>query len=196
MSTPEGPASAPGPNPVVQVAWKVAAALAAVLLLFLAVGLLLPGTWTAESRREVDAPPDAVFALLEEPRRWDAWTPWPEVAFTYEGPPRGVGARRSWDDPRLGRGVFTITGSDPPRLLEYRVEVEGGQLVTEGAFRLEPIPSGTLVTWREQGDFGRNPLMSWAALSVGRGQAGELERGLSRLDAAAEGREPDPEGAR
>jgi hypothetical protein len=169
------------------VAWKVVASLAAFGALVLGVGVALPGTWSAERSTVVGAPPDSVFAWIEAPRRWDRWTPWGGLESTFSGPDRGAGATRSWDDPFMGEGTFTITASERPRRLEYRVEVEDGAMVTRGAFTLDAAgPASTRVTWRESGDFGWNPLMGYAALNMDRIQGTELERGLVRLRLLAE----------
>lgn len=168
------------------VAWKVVAALAAFLALFLVVGLALPATWEAERTVTIDAAPDAVFPWVAELERWERWTVWGTVTSTLSGPEEGVGATRSWDDPFLGEGVFRVTDSDPPHGLSYRVDVEGGALRTEGTFELEGVRGFTRVTWRERGDFGANPLMGYAALTMDEVQGAELERGLARLRALVE----------
>jgi uncharacterized protein YndB with AHSA1/START domain len=172
------------PNPVVGLAWKVSAAVALVLVSLLVAGLLLPGTWSAEASSTVEAPPETVYRLVASPRLWDEWAPWPEMEFRYEGPSAGVGALRTWDDPGAGAGSFTITEASPPHLVRYRVELEGG-FVTLGTFRLEAVDGATHVTWSEEGDFGRNPLLGWTALSMARRHGDELGRRLRDLGSVA-----------
>jgi uncharacterized protein YndB with AHSA1/START domain len=171
----------PPKNPVVQAGWKLSAVIALGLVGLVFAGFFLPGTWSAESARVIAAPADSVFALLDSPRRWDEWTPWPEIEFTYEGPARGAGAQRSWDAERIGAGSFTITAAERAARVEYEVALEGEAQVTRGSFRLEPASGGTLVTWREEGDYGDNPLMGWAALSMRRRHGDELDARLSAL---------------
>lgn len=173
-------------TPLLSAAWKILAALAAFLALLLGVGLALPGTWSAERERVIEAPPDSVFAHLDVLERWDRWSPWPDVEITRSGPSRGKGATMAWDDPFAGAGSFSIEESSAPDRLAYRVEVEGGSMVTRGVFRLSPASGGTRVRWREEGDFGWNPLMGYAALTMHRVQGAELERGLARLAAVVE----------
>lgn len=173
-------------TPLLSVAWKVLAALATLLALVLGVGLALPGTWSAERERVIEAQPDSVFAHLDVLQRWARWSPWPDVEITRSGPPRGEGATMAWDDPFAGAGTFSIVESSRPDRLAYRVQVEGGSMVTRGVFRLSPEPGGTRVRWREEGDFGWNPLMGYAALTMHRVQGEELERGLARLAAVVE----------
>jgi hypothetical protein len=177
----------PRRHPIVAVAAKLAFALAALMLALFVIGLSLGGAWSGEASTIVSAPADVVFDLVESPRLWDEWTPWPEVAFGYDGPPSGTGAKRSWNDPAVGVGSFTVTEARRPSVVRYVVELEGGA-PTRGAFEMASVPEGTRVTWREEGDFGRNPLLGWAALSLRRRHGGQLEDRLRGLAAAAEAR--------
>jgi len=176
------------PNPIARIGWKISALFALFMGVFLLGGLLLDGSWSAEASWTVEAPPESVYALLESPARWDEWAPAPGMSFTYEGPSGGQGARRSWDEPEVGSGSFVITEAQLPQLVRYRVDVQGGDLVTLGTLQLDPADRGTRVTWREDGDFGGNPLLSWAALAMKKKHGAELERRLQDLAAVAEGR--------
>jgi len=90
----------------------------------------------------------------------------------------------SWNDNELGNGTFEIIEAAPPNRLRYRVEVQGGSMRTEGTFTLRPEGAGSRVTWREEGDFGWNPLMGYWALFMARAQGRELEKALGRLETA------------
>lgn len=156
---------------------------AALLVLVLALGFALPGTWGAERSVLVAAPPSAVFPLLDAPEAWRQWTAWPDSGLVAEGPERGVGARLTWDDPELGDGSFEIVEVAPPRHVRYEVRVQGGSMHTDGTFTLAAEGGGTRVTWREEGDFGWNPLMGYWALFMEKAQGRELEKALARLEA-------------
>jgi len=162
---------------------RILAGGALLLFVFLGVGFLLPGTWSAERTATLDAPPEAVFPLLDAPGAWRRWTEWPDSGLVAEGPERGVGARLVWDEVELGDGSFEIVAVEPLRAVRYRVQVEGGSMHTDGTFRLEAVEGGSRVTWREEGDFGRNPLMGYWARLMSRAQGRELEKALTRLSA-------------
>jgi len=167
------------------------------LFSFLLVGLLLPGTWSAEREIVIQAPPGAVFPYLDNPDRWGDWTAWPDANAARRGPERGAGATRSWNDPEFGDGVFTIVASRPEQEVEYRVEVQNGAMVTLGRLILNPEEGGTRVSWREEGDFGWNPLMGYLARSMDRYQGREFEKGLEQLRSVVEeeaGPPPSPGG--
>jgi uncharacterized protein YndB with AHSA1/START domain len=158
---------------------------ALLLLLFLGVGVALPGTWAAERSALLSAPPSAVFPLLESPSAWRLWTAWPDSGLVASGPEQGVGARLSWNDRELGDGAFEIVEATPLERVRYRVEVQGGSMRTDGTFTLAPEGNGTRLTWREQGDFGGNPLMGYWARFMERVQGRELEKALARLERLA-----------
>jgi hypothetical protein len=52
--------------------------------------------------------------------------------------------------------------------------------------RLSAEGGGTRIRWREQGDFGANPLMGYWARFMERAQGAELEKALDRLGSVAE----------
>lgn len=154
---------------------------AGLLLLFLLVGFLLSGRWEADRTLVIGAAPERIFAFLDSPPGWRAWTPWPDSGLVTSGPPTGQGARMSWDDPNLGDGVFEIVETRAPHLVRYRVSVQHNTMRTEGELRLERVDGGTRVFWVERGDFGANPLMGYWALAMPRAQGRELQKSLSRL---------------
>lgn len=178
----------------------VAGILALLAGTFVLVGILLPGTVDVTRTVEVDAPPEAVFLLLNDLEAWSEWASWGEVESRVDGPAWGVGARRVWDDPALGSGSLTLVESRPPpgapdlRLpgIDYLVEVEGGAIRFEGTITVEPRAGGSLVTWSERAELGRNPLLGWTALGMEESQGRQLQDGLDRLKARLEGDDSPP----
>jgi len=152
-----------------------------VLTGFLLVGYLLPGDWDAEASAQLQAPPEVVYSFLDSPAGWQRWTPWPESGVEHSGPERGAGASLAWNDPDLGSGSFTIAGATPPSGVTYSVLIDDGAIRAEGSVDVVAEDGGSRVTWREHGDFGWNPLMGYWALSMGRAQTDELNKGLDRL---------------
>lgn len=166
------------------------------VLILLAIGAFLPGEWAAERSAWIAAPPEAIYPYVESADAWARWTPSPESGVEVFGPERGEGSGRRWDDPGYGQGEFTISHTDPPHEVSYSVEVEGGSIRIEGRIRLEPADDGTHVTWREEGDFGWNPLLGYLAGRMGDLQGAQLEASLDRLeDLVAEDGKATPEAA-
>ena len=165
---------------------KVFGVIGGLLLAFMAVGFWLPGTWSAEASMEIPFSPEGVYPLLVDLGRWDEWTQWSDVESTLSDPSSGSGAVRSWDDDQYGSGSVTITESRPSELVRYRVRI-GGRAEVLGELQVEASTGGSRVTWREEGDFGSNPLMGYVARSMSDSQGAQLSESLGRLKEAVGG---------
>ena len=82
--------------------WKKAVALVMVLLAaVLGYAATLPATFHVERSARIQAPPDRVFAQIDDFRAWGAWSPWekidPALQRTYSGAPSGEGAVYAWE---------------------------------------------------------------------------------------------------
>jgi len=165
---------------------KVFGGVSAAFILFLLGGLLLPGTWKAETVTILPAPPSAVFPYLNGMEGWVQWNPMPESGSEIQGPPEGVGATLSWDDAQYGKGEARILASEEDGGIEYEVLIEGGSLRIQGSFLLAPEEGGTRLQWVETGDFGWNPLLGYAARGMGESQAEAMRWKLETLRALLE----------
>jgi len=163
--------------------------IALIILGFLVVGFLLPSGWGAERSVQIEAPAEEIFPYLSRAASWGEWTPSPEAGVEHFGPEEGVGSGRRWDDEVNGEGVFVVTESLPPTELRYEVEVEGGSIRILGHLNLEAIGEGTLLHWREEGDFGWNPLLGYLAKRMNELQGVQLEASLANLKNLVEGRQ-------
>lgn len=155
--------------------------LAGLLVLFLLVGILLPGTWEANADIFLRHPPEKVFPFLDTPEAWEEWAAIPAEGTEVYGPHRGVGSGVRWSDPQYGDGQMEISASVRDASVEYAVTVEGGSLLIQGAMVLEPEGDGTRVRWRESGDFGWNPLLGYTARGMKDSQGAALRASLERL---------------
>jgi hypothetical protein len=163
-------------------------ALAIVLGLFLALGLLLPRAWRVERDLVIAAPPDRIAPLVLSLRRWQSWSPWttasdPQAVHSYQGPESGVGAQWSWKGPRVGQGRRTITASAATAVtLEEALESDRPNAIAE--FTFTPEGQGTRVRWREEGEL---PLLGgYFRPRLETSMGGHFEQGLARLKALAE----------
>lgn len=171
---------------------RVLGLLSAVLLLYLLVGLLLPGTWTAEEEATLPAPPSLVFPILNRISAWPSWTPFPETGLDAFGPSEGVGAGVRWQDPQYGSGEARIVKASQDSLVEYEVLIEGGSLRIRGSLTLLPEGAGTRIRWVEHGDFGWNPILGYTARGMAASQGEAMKASLARLTVLVAGRLPSP----
>lgn len=155
---------------------------AVLMTIFLVIGFVLPGEWTANAEATIPAEAEAVLALLDSPEGWAQWTPWPDST-TRTGPERGAGAQIAWNSRELGVGSFRIDEAGEAGVrYSVRVQGDGGSgMQTTGSVTITPTPEGTRVVWAEEGDLGSNPLMGYWALTMDRAQSTELLKSLDRL---------------
>ncbi len=87
---------------------KIAYSTAGVLFVLVSISLLLPAKAHVERQVQIDAPPAIVYALVNDFRRMNEWSPWldtdPNALYTISGPARGVGATLTWDGRIVGQG--------------------------------------------------------------------------------------------
>ena len=105
--------------------------------------------WRVVRRTLVRAAPDQIFMYLEDPSRWPEWTEWARrerLTYSYNGPPKGVGATQRWTAGNMD-GALKITQSHPPLRLAYEVEMGDGRYHMNGTFALEPVGTFTRLTW-------------------------------------------------
>jgi len=139
----------------------------------------------------VDAPAERVHALLDDFRAWHAWSPWedadPDLARTYTGPERGVGARYHWSgNKEAGEGEMVITASEPHHVALDLQFLKPFKAAYVQAFDLAPAGEGTRVVWSMRGHRGAL-MQALGKLFFDKKIGGDFERGLARLKADAEG---------
>lgn len=161
--------------------------LAAVLVLG---GYLLSPKFTVTRSVVIAAPPDKVYALIAEPRRWKDWTIWnrrdPSMAIQYSGPPSGVGATWSWQSRTEGEGRMRFTAAEPGQRIAYELYFPDFGTTSTGEVLVAAEGTGSRVTWNIDGDMGANPLMRWFALGADKFIGQDFAAGLSGLRTLAE----------
>lgn len=172
----------------------LAVVLAVVAGLFGVGYFFLPSALKVESSITVERPRAAVFAILDNLRTFNEWSPWsaadPEAEYTFEGE-SGVGQSATWvtKNGGIGSGQQTIVRSVENQRVETEVDF-GQRGKAKIAWVLEKNPAGTLVTWSMNADCRRSPmfdvpcrymnLMSKEAIEA------DYESGLTRLKALVE----------
>ncbi len=156
------------------------------------IGLFLDERVHVERSISIEAPPSVVFALVNDLRQFNRWSPWaetdPNIRYTFDGPASGEGARMSWESehPNVSSGSSEIIESRPDRLVRTALDF-GSQGDAVAFFSLEPVDSGTRVTWGFDSDFGYDLVGRYFGLLMDGWVGGDYERGLARLKRLAEG---------
>jgi hypothetical protein len=143
------------------------------------------------------APPAAVFAQVNDFRKWEAWNPWgkidPAMKQTYEGAPAGTGAIYTWAGNReVGEGRMTITESRPNDLIGIKLEFfKPFAAVNTAEFTFTPEPANqTAVTWSMT---GTNNFVAKAVhlfMNMDKMVGDRFDKGLARMKSVVEAASP------
>jgi uncharacterized protein YndB with AHSA1/START domain len=164
--------------------------LAALVVIFIGGGYLLPNEVTVQRQTVINAPQEKVFALVDGYKRFNEWSPWaeldPNTKYTFEGPESGVGAKMSWasNDPNVGSGSQTITEHVPNS--HVAADLDFGAMGKSRAYwDLKPEGVGTSATWgfkmKLDGMMDR-----WFGLLMERFIGPDYDKGLAKVKALAE----------
>jgi len=174
--------------------------LAILALLFAAlIGLLLvyaatrPDSFRIERSAHIQAPPEKVFAYINDFRRWTAWSPWenidPALKRTYSGAVAGKGAAYAWEgNGNVGSGRMEITESTPASKIVIKLDFikpfEGHNIAE---FTLVPgARGGTALTWAMYGPSPYISKLMGIFMSMDRMIGGQFEQGLAKLKKSSE----------
>jgi uncharacterized protein YndB with AHSA1/START domain len=134
----------------------------AIIVAVAIIGLLVyaatkPDTFRVTRSTVIKAPPETIYAQLEDFHRWADWSPYekldPAMTRAYSGPASGVGATYGWSSKgKGGVGRMKITEAAVPSKLgldlDFTKPFAAHNTVT---FTLEPRGDGALVTWTMEG---------------------------------------------
>ena len=172
------------------IAAVVIAAVAAVLVL----AAKKPATFRIARSIRIAAPPERIFALIEDFRAWSAWSPWekrdPALKRSYAGAPRGQGAVYAWEGNRnVGQGRMEIVDAPAPSRVAIQLDfLKPFKARNTAEFTLVPQGDATEVTWTMTGpNVFAGKVMS-VFMDMDRMIGRDFEQGLANLKAAAEGR--------
>lgn len=152
----------------------------------LAGAYVLPGEVVVQRSAVIEAPPAAVYAVLDDLGRFSDWSPWArldrDVSYAVTGPAEGVDQTVAWQsrDWRIGSGTMTIVASVPAR--QVMIALDLGRLgKATSVFDLAPAGSGTAVTWGFKAELGGNPLRRLMGPLYGWWVGSEYLQGLANL---------------
>jgi uncharacterized protein YndB with AHSA1/START domain len=152
-----------------------------------------PDTFQVERRTTIAAPPDKVFAMIEDFHRWGEWSPWekrdPAMSRTFGGSAKGTGATYAWrGNNDVGQGRMEITESAPPGKLVIKLDfIKPFKANNTTEFTLTPKPDGTEVVWAMHGPSPYISKLMDTVMSMDEMVGKDFEAGLAKMKAAAEG---------
>jgi carbon monoxide dehydrogenase subunit G len=151
-----------------------------------------PDEFRVQRTTSVKAPPEKVFALINDFHRWGSWSPWekmdPAMKRTYSGAANGKGAVYAWQgNSKVGEGRMEIADTSSPSKvtinLDFFKPIEGHNTAE---FTLEPRGDSTNVTWAMYGPSPYIAKIMGIFVSMDKMIGKEFETGLANLKTVAE----------
>jgi uncharacterized protein YndB with AHSA1/START domain len=135
----------------------------AIVLVLLIGGLLAfaatrPDTFHVERTATMKAPPEKIFAVLEDFHQWSAWSPWdkldPKMTRSHSGAERGVGAIYEWQGNKdVGKGKMELVEATPnTKIVQKLTFIEPWEAQNTVTFTITAKGAETDVTWAMDGD--------------------------------------------
>ena len=172
---------------------KITGVIIAVLIAgVLIVAATKPDTFSVQRSAGIKAPPEKVFALINDFKRWDAWSPWekkdPAMKRTWSAVTSGKGARYGWEgNGEVGKGSMEIAESIPPSRVALKLDFEKPfEAHNRVEFKLEPKDGVTNVTWTMQGPAPFISKLIQVFCDMDSMVGKDFEAGLASMKAAAE----------
>jgi uncharacterized protein YndB with AHSA1/START domain len=169
----------------------------AILIAVFVAGVLIlaasrPDSFRVQRSLSIKAPPEKLFALINDFKAWTAWSPWekkdPAMKRSYGALTSGKGAAYAWDgDKNVGQGSMEITDTLAPSRVALRLDfVKPFEAHNTVEFTLKAEGEGTTVTWTMDGPtpfFGK---IIHVFIDMDRMVGKDFESGLANLKTAAE----------
>lgn len=172
-------------------------ATAVLILLALIAALLVyastrPDTFTVQRNTLIQAPPEKVFALIDDYRAWNAWSPWehkdPAMQRSFGAATRGPGATYAWEgDKNVGKGSMTTIESVAPSKVVLRLDFEKPfEAHNTVTFTLTPEGHATRVNWKMEGPVPYLFKIMHMLCDMDKMCGRDFEAGLATMKTAAE----------
>lgn len=164
--------------------------IAAVAIIVVGGSFLLPAQAVVNRSIEIAAPPEKVFAIVGDLRRFKEFSPWaerdPDIVYSFEGTESGLGQVMRWssENPDVGSGTQRIIEYDPPNYSELALDF-GMMGRAIASWDLVPSETGTRATWGFRSDLKGIPA-KWFGLMFDRWIGPDYEKGLAKLKTVAE----------
>jgi uncharacterized protein YndB with AHSA1/START domain len=169
----------------------------AMVVVVLVAGVLLfaatrPDTFRIERKATIKAPPERVFALINDFQRWGAWSPWehkdPAMRRTFGAATGGSGAVYAWEGTKeVGQGRMEIAESVAPSRVAIKLDfVKPFEAHNIVEFALEAGGEATNVTWSMTGNTRYLAKIIHLFIDMDRMVGKDFEAGLANLKAVAE----------
>jgi uncharacterized protein YndB with AHSA1/START domain len=165
----------------------VAAAIAALLIY----AATKPDSFRLQRSTTIAAPPEKVFALINDLRQFNTWNPFakmdPKQVITYDAVTAGVGGAYNWQGEKSGAGRMQIVESVPAQRVSAKLDFTNpfdAHNVVD--FTVQPQGNGSTVTWAMHGPMPYLNRVMTIFFDMDKTVGKDFEAGLANLKALAE----------
>ena len=151
-----------------------------------------PDNFRVQRTTSIKAPPEKIFALINDLHRWGSWSPWekmdPEMKRTYSGAASGKGAVYAWEgNSKVGEGRMEISDTSPPSKVTIKLDfIKPFEAHNTAQFTLEPKGDSTSVTWTMYGPSVYMAKVMGVFVNMDKMIGKDFETGLANLKSVAE----------
>ncbi|MDP9171905.1 MAG: SRPBCC family protein [Acidobacteriota bacterium] len=173
---------------------KILIALVLAVGVFCLVAVMQPATYHVERSTTIAAPPDRVYALVNDFHNWDDWSPWakldPAMTHSVSGPAAGTGSTYTWSgNDKAGAGTMIIRDSQPDSHVGIHLAfTKPYASSSDVAFSIKPQGPGTAVVWSMDGENGFMLKAMSLFTSMDKMIGPDFEKGLGQLKTLSEKR--------
>jgi uncharacterized protein YndB with AHSA1/START domain len=170
----------------------IAAVLALIIAIVLIVAANRPNSFRVERRAVIQAPPEKIYALIEDFHRWVAWSPWegrdPALRRSFSGTDRGKGAVYAWEgNKQVGSGRMEIVDATTPSNIRIKLDfLKPFEAHNTADFTITPQGGGSTVNWAMHGPAPLMFRVMQMFMSMDKMVGKDFEMGLVNLRKAAE----------
>jgi uncharacterized protein YndB with AHSA1/START domain len=176
---------------------KTIVAVVVVLLVIVAAAVLgvaatKPDAFRVERTTSIKAPPEKIFALINDLHGWGAWSPYekkdPAMKRTFSGAASGKGAVYEWDgDKNVGKGRMEITETSPPSRILIKLDfISPFEGHNTAEFTMKPSGDATSVSWAMDGPAPFVSKVMQVFINLDSMIGKDFEEGLANLKTLAE----------
>lgn len=170
------------------IAMVVVVAVAGVLIF----AAMKPDDFRIERKAVIKAPPEKIYAILNDFKQWGGWSPWekkdPAMKRTYGAVTAGKGATYAWEgNKEVGVGNMEIADSVPSSKIAINLNfVKPFEAQNKVDFTLVASGDSTTVTWAMSGKCNWISKIMQVFISMDSMVGPDFEAGLANLKSAAE----------
>jgi|SRR5437660_6721275 len=172
-------------------------AVIAVVVAVIVAGILIyattkPDSFTVKRTASIKAPPDRIFALINDLHGWGAWSPYekkdPDMKRTFSGANQGKGAIYEWDgNKNVGTGRMEIIEATVPRQIVIKLDfLKPFEGHNTAEFTMDPRGDNTTVTWAMYGPSSFIFKVMGMFMNMDKMIGDDFAAGLANLKAVAE----------